>query len=508
MKASLTRRTFLKTAATATATAAFSARSWSQVAGANNTIRLAIAGLNGRGKELAAAFPQIPGVQVVALCDVDTALLDREKAAAEKRGQKPDLVVDYRELLTRPDIDAIAICTPNHQHVMQSIWAMQAGKDVLHEKPVHHSLWEGPQVLAAAKKHQRIVQVNTQNRSSPAIAGALAWMREGHLGKLTAVRGLVYKRRLAIGKLPAPIPPPKTVNYDMFQGPAPRVPLRRTNFHYDWHWQWETGNGDMVAQGNHQLDVGRRILGNPDHPTGVYTIGGRFGYEDDGETPNTFIIHYDYGAVPFFFEVRGLPKKPDELSGNTAGTGGLGSAQLFAASMDKYLGLSIGNIAHCEGGHIEFPSANYSLAQAFDRDGKLVKEFKGVGNHHANWIDAVRSRKESDLNCPLLEGHRSSALVHLANISHRTGHAMAVGDIRDQLKGRNQLADAFGRFQEHLAANNVDLAKTPAKLGAPLAFDPKAEKFTGENSAAANQDAHYRRREYRAPWIVPELALT
>lgn len=506
MKTSLTRRTFIKTAAVATTATAFSARSWSQVAGANNTIRLAIAGLNGRGKELAAVFPQIPGVQVVALCDVDTAILDREKAAAEKRGQKPDLVIDYRDLLTRKDVDAIAIATPNHQHVMQSIWAMQAGKDVLHEKPVHHSLWEGAQVLAAAKKTGRIVQVNTQNRSSPAIAEALAWMKEGHLGKLTAVRGLVYKRRLAIGKLPAPIAPPKTVNYDMFQGPAPLVPLRRTNFHYDWHWQWETGNGDMVAQGNHQLDVGRRILGNPDHPTAIYTIGGRFGYEDDGETPNTFIIHYDYGAVPFFFEVRGLPAKPDGFSGNKAGTGGLGSAQLFAASMDKYRGLSIGNIAHCEGGHIEMPSANYSLAQAFDRDGKLIKEFKGLGNHHANWIDAVRSRKESDLNCPLLEGHRSSALVHLANISHRLGKAMSPGDISDQLKGRNQLAEPFGRFQEHLARNNVDLAKTPAKFGAPLMFDPKTERFTGENGVAANKDAHFRRHEYRKPWVVPELA--
>src|SRR5262245_12349223 len=375
-----TRRTFLKATAAASASAAFSARSWSQVVGANNTVRLAIAGLNGRGKELAAQLPQVPGVQIVALCDVDTAVLEREKAAAAARGQKPDLVVDYRDLLARKDVDAIAICTPNHLHAMQSIWAMQAGKDVLHEKPATHSLWEGPQLLAAAQKYGRIVQVNTQNRSSVAIREALAWMRAGHLGRLSAVRGIVYKRRLAIGKLPAPIAPPATVNYDMFQGPAPLVPLRRTNFHYDWHWQWETGNGDMVAQGNHQLDVGRRILGDPVHPARVFTIGGRFGYEDDGETPNTFLVHYDYGEgqAPFFFEVRGLPKKPDELSGNTAGKGGLGSAALLAASMDAYLGLNVGNIAHCEGGHLAIPAANYSLAQAFDRDGKLLKEFKGL----------------------------------------------------------------------------------------------------------------------------------
>ena len=189
---------------------------------------------------------------------------------------------------------------------MQSIWAMQAGKDVLHEKPVTHNLWEGAQILAAAKKHNRIVQVNTQNRSSAAIDEALAWLKAGHLGKVTLVRGIVYKRRLAIGKLAAPVAPPKTVNYDFFQGPAPLAPLRRTNFHYDWHWQWATGNGDMVAQGNHQLDVGRRLLGDPGHPAGVFTIGGRFGYEDDGETPNSFLIHYDYGVgkVPFIFEAH------------------------------------------------------------------------------------------------------------------------------------------------------------------------------------------------------------
>ena len=164
---------------------------------------------------------------------------------------------------------------------------------------------------------------------------------------------------------------------------------------------------------------------------------------------------------------------------------------------------SIGNLAHCEGGYLAIPSSNYSLAQAFDRGGKLIKEFKGLGNHHANWIDAIRSRKEADLRCPLLEGHRSSTLVHLANISYRVGRTMAAGDIRDQLKGRNLLAEPFERVLPHLAANSVDLAKTPPTLGAPLTFDGKTEKFAGENSAAANK---HHSREYRAPWIVPQLA--
>ena len=498
----LTRRSFLKTTALASAGAAISARSWSQVAGANSDIRLAIAGLNGRGKELARDFRTIPGVRIVALCDVDTAILDRELATARAAGTAPDTVVDFRELLPRRDIDAIAIATPNHLHALQSIWAMQAGKDVLHEKPFSHNLWEGPQILAAGKQTGRIVQVNTQNRSSLAIAEAIAWTQAGNLGKVTLVRGIVYKRRLSIGKVAGPVAPPPTVNYDLFQGPAPLVPLRRVNFHYDWHWQWPTGNGDMVAQGNHQLDVGRRFLGDPGHPARVFTIGGRFGYEDDGETPNTFLVHYDY-PTPFIFEVRGLPAKPDEMSGNHALAGGLGTAEKLAASMDKYRGLNVGNIVHCEGGHLEIPSRDYSLVQAFDREGNLIKEFKGIRNHHANFIDAVRSRRQSDLRGPMLQGHLSSALVHLANISYRTGRQLKPGEIRDQLGGRSQLAEPFGRFAGHLAANNIDLAKTPATFGAPLTFDVGTERFTGENSVAANK---LHGREYRTPFIVPQLA--
>jgi predicted dehydrogenase len=430
-------------------------------------------------------------------------VLDREIAAARAANTNPDAVVDFRDLLKRPDIDAIAVSSPNHHHALQAIWAVQAGKDVLLEKPVSHNLWEGAQILAAAKKHNRIVGVFLQNRSSHAIAEALDFLRSGQLGKVTLVRGIVYKRRLSIGKTPGPVAPPKTVNYDLFQGPAPLAPLHRTNFHYDWHWQWATGNGDMVAQGNHQLDVGRRLLGDPGHPARVFTIGGRFGYEDDGETPNTFLVHYDY-PTPFIFEVRGLPKTPDALSGNAAGKGGLGSAAQLAATMDQFLGLTVGNIAHCEGGYVTIPASNYSLAQAYDRDGKLLREFKGIGNHYENFLEVVRSRKESDLKCPLRQGHLSTTLVHLANNSHRAGRRMKGGEIREQLAGnKSELAEPFGRCLEHLAANGVDLDRIPALLGAPLAFDGAKEKFTGENSAAANKLLS---RDYRAPFVVPQLA--
>lgn len=497
----LSRRGFLRTA-TVGLGAAWTARSRAQVKGANDDVRLAIVGLNGRGKELSVMFRAMPGVRLAALCDVDPAVLNREVAAARAGGQAPDAVEDFRALLPRRDIDVVAIATPNHLHAVQGIWAMEAGKDVLHEKPVSHNLWEGRQIIAAARKYRRIVQVFTQNRSSPAVAEALAWTQAGNLGKVTLVRGIVYKRRLSIGRTSGPVPPPPGVNYDLFLGPAPLAPLRRTNFHYDWHWQWETGNGDMVAQGNHQLDVGRRFLGDPGQPARVFTIGGRLGYQDDGDTPNTFLIHYDY-PTPFLFEVRGLPARPDELSGNAAGKGGLGSAAQLAASMDKFNGLNVGNIVHCEGGHVAVHASNYSLAQAFDRDGKLVREFKGAGNHQANFIDAVRSRRESDLRGPLAQGHLSSSLAHLANISYRVGRAMNPGDVRDQLQGSSRLAEPLRRCLEHLAANHIDLARTPLTLGAPLTLDPTTETFTGENAARANPLAT---RAYRPPWIVPSLA--
>jgi Oxidoreductase family, NAD-binding Rossmann fold/Oxidoreductase family, C-terminal alpha/beta domain len=498
----LSRRSFVKYTAAVAAGAALAPRSWAQSLGANGEVRLAIVGLNGKGRDHLRSFHAISGVRVVALCDVDTAVLARAKTMADEIGAQVETCVDLRDLLERRDIDAVAIVTPNHLHALQAIWAMEAGKDVCIEKPVSHNLWEGRQLIAAAQKYGRIVQVNTQNRSSVAIAEALAWMHDRPLGKVTCVRGLCYKRRPSIGRTTSPTAVPATVNYDLFLGPAPMEPLHRTNLHYDWHWQWATGNGDIVAQGNHQLDVGRRFLGDPGHPARVLTVGGRFGYRDDGETPNTLLVTYDY-EVPFIFEVRGLPAKPDEASGDALAPSGLGASSRWAANMDKYRGMSVGNLVECEGGHLVIPAGDYALVRAFDQNGKLLREFKGADSHYANFIAAVRSRKEADLHAPILQGHLSSALAHLANISYRAGRALQPDEVREQIRGDAVLTEAYGRFTEHLAANAVNFEQTPAQLGAPLTFDAATEMFTGENNAAANAQ---RTREYRAPFVVPALA--
>jgi predicted dehydrogenase len=497
----LTRRTFLKSTALAAGAVAFSARSWAQVAGANGDLRVAVLGLNGRGRNHVTSLSRIAGVRVVALCDPDTAVLDRVKANVN--GGDVKTYVDLRELLASPDIDAVTIATPNHWHALAAIWACEAGKDVYVEKPVSHNIWEGRQLVAAARKYGRVVQAGTQIRSGEGLREAVAWVRAGNLGKITASRGFCYKRRDSIGKTAAPTPVPPTVNYDVWTGPAPLVPPHRNSskngpIHYDWHWVYLYGNGDVGNQGIHQMDVARWFLGEPGLPRHTMSVGGRLGYDDDGDTPNTQVIAHDYATAPLIFEVRGLPSRAG--SGAPAGAGAsAGSAEV--SGMDVYRGVAIGNIVDCEGGSVIVP--DYWTARAVDRAGRVVKEFKGTDRHMENFISVVRSRKTADLYGPIEDGHVSSALCHLGNISHQVGRAAMPEQTREKIKGDAPLAEAYGRMVEHLAANNVDLTRTRTTLGMPLTIDARAERFAGPESDLPNM---LLARDYRAPFVVPKLA--
>jgi predicted dehydrogenase len=482
------RRSFLRASAAAGtalagATTFLSPRSYARVSGANGDVRVAIVGLAGKGKDHLKRFQALPGVRVVALCDVDSTVLAEAAQAARTAGSEVKTYADYRELLASKDVDAVSIVTPNHQHTLQAIWAMQAGKDVFLEKPVSHDIWEGQQLVRATEKYGRIVQAGTQNRSSTAIGECLAWLREGQLGRVTTVRGFCYKRRISIGKSKGPQPVPAGVDYDRWLGPAPKAPLLRQRFHYDWHWQWATGNGDIGNQGNHQLDVARRFLGEASLPPRVSAVGGRFGYDDDGETPNTLVVLYEYKAAPLIFEVRGLP------------------VQAGSDKMDQYGDLSVGNVIECEGGSIIVPSGDYSSARVFDRKGVLLKDFKGSGDHYANFIEAVQSRKAAHLTGQIRDGHVSSALSHLPNIALLTGQPRSEKDAQAELKHSPILADALKRMTRHLAVNGVDLQKTPLQ-GSSLTVDPATERFTGEKAGAANAQL---RRKDRAPYVVPEI---
>ena len=460
---SLTRRSFLTKSALTTAAVAWSARSWARVPGANDDVRLAVIGFRSRGKEHIKEWSKMAGVRLTALCDVDKNFLAEEAKRLNAAGTPVETYQDIRELLQSKNVDAISIATPNHWHALASIWGMQAGKDVYVEKPVSHDVWEGEQMIKAAQHYKKIVQAGTQSRSSHGIKEAVAWVQSGNLGKIKVARGLCYKPRPSIGKTTGPQAAPDTVDYNLWCGPAPMTPPRRKQFHYDWHWFWNYGAGDLGNQGIHEMDVARWFLGERDLSPRVLSVGGRLGYEDDGETPNTLITFHDYKAAPLIFEVRGLPEK----------TG--------SRAMDKYKGADIGVVVECEGGYMRVNS--YEGATAFDKDGKQLKRFDGHENHFANFITAVRSRNENDLNAPIREGHLSSALCHTANISYRLGSQASPDAIREQIKSDAESLPTFERMTEHLAANNVDLTKTSATLGMVLKMNPAKEQFVQEKKA-------------------------
>ena len=494
----LNRRTFLKSSALIAAGAALPARSWGQVMGSNEDLRVGVIGLNGRGGNHLSSLSKITGVRIVAVCDPDSALLD--KAKARMPGIKT--YTDMREMFASPDIDAVTVATPNHWHSLAGIWAMQAGKDVYLEKPVSHNIWEGRQLVAAAAKYNRVIQAGTQIRSGEGLREAVAYVQAGNLGKITASRGFCYKRRDSIGQCGGPQAIPANIDYNLWTGPAPLVPPHRNNpkngpVHYDWHWFYAYGNGDVGNQGIHQMDVARWFLGEPGLPDSSMSVGGRLGYVDDAETPNTQVVIHHYKKAPLIFEVRGLPTK----AGTAAAAGDPRVMQGGGgADMDKYRGVDIGNVIDCEGGSVIVPS--YTKATVVDKSGKVIKEFNGQDRHMQNFVDVVRSRKTADLYGPIKEGEVSSALCHLGNISHRLGKTHSEEDIRESVRSDAVLSEASGRMMEHLMANNVNLGKTKLTGGMPLLLDATGDHFTGSHAAEANAMLT---REYRAPFVVPKL---
>jgi predicted dehydrogenase len=410
---------------------------------------------------------------------VDQTVLDKGVEEFKKRNETVTAYQDVRKLLENKEIDAVSLATPNHWHALGTIWAVQAGKDVYVEKPLSHNLWEGRRVVETARSYGRIVQTGSQCRSSEGLIEAIAWLQAGNLGKIIRARGLCYKRRASIGKADKPLEIPPSIDYDLWCGPAPKEPMMRKRLHYDWHWVWPTGNGDLGNQGVHQVDIARWVLGEKTIAPVAFSIGGRLGYEDDGTTPNTQIIYQGYAKAPLLFEVRGLPASSQN------------------ERMDNYRGAGIGVVIDCEGGYVVIPS--YTTAIVYDKDNKPTgKKFDGGGDHFENFIKAVRSRKHSDLTADAEDGHISAALCHTANISYGLGKKMSPDEMRDAIKDNKDMAEALGRMEEHLAANNVDLKKTPATLGEILKLDVERERCT--SNSKVNE---WLTREYRQPFVVP-----
>ena len=478
----MNRRKFLRNSLLGAAAWSFSPSVKSQVLGANDDIRIAVIGFNSRGVSHIEGFRKLKGVRVVALCDVDADVLESGAKQFRDRGEPIETYSDVRKLLENKDIDAIATATPNHWHALISIWACQAGKDVYVEKPVSHNVREGRKIVEAARKYRRIVQTGTQSRSDVGLREAIQWVQRGNLGKILVARGLCYKPRKSIGKVSGPQAIPPNIDYDLWCGPAPKEPLLRKNLHYDWHWVWPTGSGDLGNQGIHQMDIARWALGRHELSPKILSVGGRFGYQDDGQTPNTQFVIHDYGDALLIFEVRGLPHDKS-----------LQTAESWnSKNMDLYRGQAVGHVIECEEGYL-------AGTTAFDSQGSVIKSFTGSSNHFENFIKAVRSRKITDLNADILQGHLSSALCHTGNISHQLGRQAAPEVIRERLKADKEGSETWARFEAHLAANGVDLKTTRPVFGEFLRMDPKKETFVRNKKANAMLT-----REYRPPFVVPE----
>lgn len=490
-KQTVSRRRFLAgTAGLAFAAATAPAAAYNRILGSNGRPRVAVIGINSRGKDHMNGFKDA----VVALCDCDSNVLDRRVKEVEKaqpNGRPLAKYTDFRKLLESPDIDCVSIATPNHTHSLIAIHALLAGKDVYVEKPVSHNVWEGRQLVLAAAKTGRICQCGTQSRSSPALKEAREFLQAGNLGAIQYAVGTCYKPRMAIGKLNEPLKIPTEIDYDLWLGPAANLPIMRPKLHYDWHWDFNTGNGDMGNQGIHQMDIARWFLGEGELSPKIRSIGARLGYDDAGNTPNTQIVLHQYSKAPLIFETRGLPKdKASQVDGET-----------WAKSMDNYRGSRVGVLIQCEKGYMVIP--NYTSAKAFNPDGTVVKEWSGGGDaaHYNNFLEAVEKREAGLLNAPVLEGHLSSALCHTGAISHQTGSLASVDEIKQEIGGDGMFLAAFERMLDHLAANQVDVTSRPVlTLGTELQMDPTTETITNSSPAAQLLS-----RDYRKPFAIPQV---
>ncbi|QDU78643.1 Alpha-N-acetylgalactosaminidase [Polystyrenella longa] len=473
------RREFLENSmfATAAAYAASSALSQPLMAankqekGPNEKYAVAVVGVKGRGQSHISGFTGSPDSEVVALVDPDEKYLNqRADEIAKKTGKRPAVYTDLRKCYEDQAIDIVSIATPNHWHALAAIWAVQAGKHVYVEKPVSHNVSEGRRIVDAARKHGKIVQTGTQSRSMKGTLDVMDFMHQGGVGTISKARGLCYKRRKSIGPK-GNYDVPETVDYDLWTGPAPMEELTRPQFHYDWHWQFLYGNGDLGNQGIHQMDLARWGLGVSGIGDSVLSYGGRLGYEDAGDVANTQVSVHNYGDKQLIFEVRGL-------------------------ETELYMDTRVGVIYYGSEGYVVQPS--YSSAVAYDLDGQVTEKFTGGGNHFQNFIDAVRANDHTILNADIEEGHYSSALCHLGNISYRLGEKMTVAEVGEKLGDNDEYQETLGRFTQHLKNNGLEGESTEISLGPTLKLE--GEEFTGE---MAEQASPMLTREYRKGFEVP-----
>ncbi len=474
-----TRRQFIQTGVAGGITLATAAQPvWS--ANANNEINLGFIGCGGRGNILMSAFSKVSGVTIGGLCDPDAERL----AQAQERFPKAHTWTDLRDLIQDKSIDAVVIATCNHWHCLAAIWAMEAGKDVYVEKPLSHSQWEGEQTVAAAAKYKKICQLGTQQRSDPMQSEIKEFLhKEKVLGDIVSVQVNRVGVRSSIGKRPTPLPIPQGVNYDLWLGPAVDEPIFRDKLQYDWHWDWNTGSGEMGNWGIHILDDVRNVVfrDTVKVPTRIQSIGGRVVWDDAGATPNVQMVAMETGSVPVQIQLANIAAEPN------------------GKKSPKHMGPGSGYIVQCSEGHYE---GRRGRGAAFGMDGKEIRSFKGnSGNlsHQQNFIDAVRKRDSTILNADIVVGNDSTAWCNLANSAFRASKKYNASLVTNGLPSMKAQAERLGAI---LAPHGVSLDSKEIQVSEVLEIDSKTGKFQGTDTDKANE---FYKRLYRKEFAVPEL---
>jgi predicted dehydrogenase len=483
---SATRRDFI-TAATVAAPAVRTA--WGR-SSPNNTINIGVVGIHYRGDFHYRQWAPMPDVRVNYLCDVDERLFPAHVAAVEQLGgYRPKTVVDIRKLLENKDLDAISVATPDHWHALATIWGCQAGKDVYVEKPVCHSLREGRKMVEAARKYNRIVQAGVDRRSQRGNYSAARFIQDATFGKAYRAKAFVIRPRTSIGRMPE-TEVPGGVHWDLFRGPAPLRPFSLNRFHYSWHYSWETATAEMGNNGVHALDQLRWALGKHEHPVKIHSSGMVYPDGSDQETPHVQNASFEYADGTLLeIEVTTLPspafgsmfvytpngyvtaRMPEPGSGGAEGqtnaaqaagrgrggagaAGGRGGWSAVATELTTHPAVSTPNAPRDVAG-VSQRAFEVSFPAAANKPGPPIPDAGERVNHFQNFIDCVRSRNREDLHADILEGHMSTALCHLANVSFRTRRT--------------------------------------------IIFDPATETIPGDKEANAMLT-----RKYREPFVVPD----
>jgi predicted dehydrogenase len=453
------RRDFIKKTALGTAGIAiggmgFSTRSYGAIQGANDRVTVAVIGIRGQGGGHINSWlgmKDSKNVRLKTLCDVDEQYFaPKSKVVFDKTGENPKTEWDMRKVFEDKEIDAVSFAIPNHWHALGTIWACQAGKHVYVEKPATHNIFEGRKMVEAARKYNVRVQTGTQNRSIPNVIKAIKFLHDGGIGDVYMARGLCYKPRDSFGIAPDGTAP-ASLHYDMWQGPAQERPYNEKKVHYNWHWFWATGGGDTANQGPHQFDIARWGLNKNEHPLTIYSMGGLFGIDPKEcaqETPNTQTSMFKYkdGKV-LEFETRGR-----------------------YTNGESSLDINIGNMFYGTEGYMEIdgskwkafrkretkPFAGSEVAEAEKPAEGAYLAAPGGSSHYGNFIDAIRSGKNEDLHCDILEGFMSAALPAMANISYRLKRELTFDGTKEKFVNDPEADKMLTRdYRKPYVVNNV-----------------------------------------------------